>query len=145
MSLITSFTASLGHNGLIDVFAVGLPGPDSAGSGEAGTKVWRARQKAPDGDWSPWSDIGKPGIGAIDVQSIVDADGHGHVLALAGGGHMWFMERNPGDDFTAADWQDLGVPSPVSGKKWLFTSICGATGPGGRSTFAQSPSPRAAG
>jgi hypothetical protein len=130
MSEITSFTASLGHNGLIDVFAVGPPGPTSAGSGKAGTKVWHARQKAPDGDWSPWSDAGHPGIGAIDVRSIVDADGHGHVLALAGGGHMWFKERKPGDDFTG--WQDLGVPPPVSGEKWLFTGICGAIGPGGR-------------
>lgn len=130
MSEVTSFTASLGRNGLIDVFAVGPPGPSTAGSGTAGTKVWRARQKAPDGDWSAWSDAGKPGIGAIDVRSIVDADGHGHVLALAGGGHMWFKERGPGDDFT--EWQDLGVPPPVSGKKWLFMGICGAIGPGGR-------------
>ena len=129
MSKITSFTASLGHNGLIDVFAVGPPGPTTAGTVVDGTKVWRARQKAPDGDWSPWSDAGHPGKGAIDVKSIVDADGHGHVLALAGGGHMWFMERKPGDDFAA--WQDLGVPPPASGKKWLFTGICGAIGPGG--------------
>jgi len=132
MSEITSFTASLGHNGLIDVFAVGPPGPTTAGSGKAGTKVWHARQKAPDGSWSPWSDIGRPGIGAIDVRSIVDADGHGHVLALAGGGRMWFQERKPDDKFTEADWQDLGVPPPVSGEKWLFTGICGAIGPGGR-------------
>jgi hypothetical protein len=132
MSEVTSFTASLGHNGLIDVFAVGLPGPTSAGQGVAGTKVWHARQKAPDGDWSPWSDAGHPGRGAIDVRSIVDADGHGHVLALAGGGHMWFLERKPDDDFTAPKWQDLGVPPPVSGKKWLFVGICGALGPGGR-------------
>ena len=132
MSEITSFTASLGHNGLIDVFAVGLPGPTSAGRGKAGTKVWHARQKAPDGDWSPWSDAGHPGMGAIDVRSIVDADGHRHVLALAGGGRMWFRERKSDDDFTAPTWQDLGVPQPVSGKNWLFTSICGAIGPSGR-------------
>ena len=136
MSEITSFTASLGHNGLIDVFAVGLPGPTSAGRGKAGTKVWHARQTAPDGDWSPWSDAGHPGMGAIDVRSIVDADGHGHVLALAGGGRMWFRERKSDDDFTAPTWQDLGVPPPVSGKKWLFTGICGATGPGGRTDVA---------
>jgi hypothetical protein len=130
MSEVTSFTASLGRNGLIDVFATGPPGPAAAGAGKAGAKVWHARQKAPDGDWSAWSDEGKPGIGAVDVRSIVDADGHGHVLALAGGGHMWFKERKPDDAFTG--WQDLGVPPPVSGEKWLFTGICGAIGPGGR-------------
>jgi hypothetical protein len=139
---ITSFTASLGHNGLIDVFAVGPPGPVSAGSGEAGTKVWRARQEAPDGVWSPWSDEGKPGIGAIDVRSIVDADGHGHVLALAGGGRMWLKERKPDDTFTG--WQDLGVPPPDSGpQKWLFTGICGAIGPGGRIDVAGTARQRA--
>jgi hypothetical protein len=44
---ITSFTASTGHDGLIDIFAVALD-PDS----EGGT-VWHARQTAASGAWSP--------------------------------------------------------------------------------------------
>ena len=75
MSPITSFTASLGHNGLIDVFAVS--DPDAIG-----VTTWRSRQKTPGGDWSAWATEGKAGKGAAWLLSVLDAEKHGHVLAL---------------------------------------------------------------
>ena len=115
MSPITSFTASLGYDGLIDIFAVALR-PDS----EGGT-VWHARQAAASDAWSPWSDAGKPGVGAVLVRSTVDPAGHGHVLALAGRGALWFKERWPADQFS--QWQPLGRPLPG----WGIIGMCGVT------------------
>jgi hypothetical protein len=45
MSEIYAFTASLGHNGLIDVFAIGDPGDD-----DSGTAVFLSRA-APGEQW----------------------------------------------------------------------------------------------
>jgi hypothetical protein len=115
MSPITSFTASLGYDGLIDVFAVAL-NPDS----EGGT-VWHARQAAASDAWSQWSDAGKPGVGAVGVRSTVDPSGHAHVLALAGRGALWFKERWPADQFSR--WQPLGRPAP----DWSIIRMCGVT------------------
>lgn len=75
MSPITAFTASLGHNGLIDVFAVSNPQVINS-------TVWRARQKTPGGDWSAWVNEGRPGKGAAWLLSVLDAEKHGHVLAV---------------------------------------------------------------
>jgi hypothetical protein len=113
---ITSFTASLGYDGLIDVFAVALD-PDS----QDGGTVWHARQAAASNAWSPWSDAGKPGVGAVGVRSTVDPNGHGHVLALAGRGALWFKERWPADQFSR--WQPLGRPLP----DWSIIRMCGVT------------------
>lgn len=119
MSPITSFTASLGHNGLIDVFAVSNPNG-------TGSTVWRARQKSPGGQWSGWVSEGKPGRGAAWVQSVLDADKHGHVLAVTDAAQLWFKERTPTDTLSA--WKALGGPAvepaeiadPVPNDAWLF-------------------------
>lgn len=78
MSEISAFTASLGHNGRIDVFAIGAPGNDGNG-----TAVYLTRT-APGQPGSPWTSLGKPGVGAIGVQSITGPDGYGHLLARSG-------------------------------------------------------------
>lgn len=122
MSPITSFTASLGHNGLIDVFAVSnFNTVDSA--------VSRTRQKTPGGNWSAWVNEGKPGRGAGWVQSVLDADKHGHVLAVTDAAQLWFKERTPTDSFSA--WKPLVGPpvkpaeiaDPIPNDAWLFLSV----------------------
>ena len=67
---IPSFTASLGHDGNIDIFALALspraqPGP-----------VFRIRQKKAGGEWQPWTAADKSGHGAVGVRSITDSEGH---------------------------------------------------------------------
>jgi hypothetical protein len=72
---ITSFTASLGHDGNIDIFALALSPQAQPGQGAT---VFRTRQKKAGGDWRPWANAGKPGHGAVGVRSITDIRGHGH-------------------------------------------------------------------
>lgn len=112
MSEIYAFTASPGHNGLIDVFAIGDPGDD-----DSGTTVFLSRA-APGDQWPPWASAGLPDLGAIGLQGIAGPDGYGHILARAGGreaakdyGDLWFRERGENDDFS--DWQGLGLPPPA--------------------------------
>ena len=128
MSPITSFTASLGHDGRIDIFALALGPQVPPGHG---VTVWRARQAAPGGDWPAWVNEGKPGAGAVGVRSVIDAEGQGHVLAKAGGAHLWFKERGPADAFSG--WQPLGVPAAdVPDDKWGFIYMWGAASAGGQ-------------
>jgi hypothetical protein len=125
---ITSFTASLGHDGNIDIFAVALSPQAPQGQG---TRVFRIRQKKAGGDWQPWSNAGKPGNGAVGVRSITDTYGHGHVLAEGAVGHLWFNERRPDDTFSG--WQHLGVPpldpadADFPGDEWGFIYMWGVT------------------
>lgn len=135
MSPITSFTASLGHNGLIDVFAVSnFNTVDSA--------VWRTRQKTPGGNWSAWVNEGKPGRGAGWVQSVLDADKHGHVLAVTDAAQLWFKERTPTDSFSA--WKPLVGPpvkpaeiaDPIPNDAWLFLSVWAGVHADGRIELA---------
>jgi hypothetical protein len=122
MPAITSFTASLGYNGLIDVFAVSDP------SG-TGATVWRARQQSAGGHWSAWVSEDKPGSGAYQVRSILDPGGHGHVLANSGNGQLWFKERGWADDFSL--WEDLGAPAAAP-EPWGFIWMWGVAHPDGR-------------
>ena len=55
---ITSFTASLGHDGNIDIFALALSPQAQPGRG---VPVFRIRQKKAGGEWQPWAPAGKPG------------------------------------------------------------------------------------
>ena len=55
---ITSFTASLGHDGNIDIFALALSPQAQPGRG---VPVFRIRQKKAGGEWQPWAPTGKPG------------------------------------------------------------------------------------
>lgn len=122
MSPITAFTASLGHNGLIDVFAVSNPQVINS-------TVWRARQKTPGGDWSAWVNEGRPGKGAAWLLSVLDAEKHGHVLAVTDAAQLWFKERTPTDSLSA--WKPLGGPpvkpaeiaDPVPNDAWLFLGV----------------------
>lgn len=134
MSSITSFTTSLGYNGLIDVFAVS----DPQGTGAT---VWHARQRTAGGNWSAWTDEGEPDSGIWRLRSVLDAERHGHVLALAEDGQLWFKERGPADDFSL--WEDVGVPPAdpaatpsgaalVTANVWGFISVWGATHADGR-------------
>jgi hypothetical protein len=91
MAEIYAFTASLGHNGLIDVFAIGDPGDD-----DSGTAVFPSRA-APGEQWPPRANVGIPDLGAIGLQSVAGPDRYGHILARAGGreaakdhGDLWF-------------------------------------------------------
>jgi hypothetical protein len=135
MSPITSFTASLGHNGLIDVFAV-------SNSQVIDSTVWRARQKTPDGEWSAWVNEGKPGKGAGWVQSVLDTEKHGHVLALTDAAQLWFKERTPTDSLSA--WKPLGGPpvkraeiaDPVPNDAWLFLRVWAGVHADGRIDLA---------
>jgi hypothetical protein len=127
MSEIYAFTASLGHNGLIDVFAIGDPGDD-----DSGTAVFLSRA-APGEQWSPWADAGVPDLGVIGLQSIASPARYGHILARAGGheaakdyGDLWFRECGENDDFS--DWQGLGLPTPAApGDPMIFGWMSGAT------------------
>ncbi|MFY9926579.1 MAG: hypothetical protein WAK82_01125 [Streptosporangiaceae bacterium] len=120
MAETSAFTASLGHNGLIDIFAIGEPGNDSNG-----TAVFLA-QAAPGQEWPPWDDLGKPGVGAIDVQSITGPDGYGHLLARSGDYHLWVKLRDDKDDWSF--WTDLGVPPPAAqDDPMVFGWMSGAT------------------
>jgi hypothetical protein len=120
MAETSAFTASLGHNGLIDIFAIGEPGNDGNG-----TSVFLA-QAAPGQEWPPWADQGKPGVGAIDVQSITGPDGYGHVLARSGDYHLWVKLRDDKDDLSF--WTDLGVPPPAApDDPTVFGWMSGAT------------------
>jgi hypothetical protein len=83
MSPITSFTASLGHDGNIDIFALALSPQVPEGHG---VPVFRIRQKNAGGEWQPWANAGKPGSGAVGLRSITDIAGHGHDLDAAEGG-----------------------------------------------------------
>ena len=105
---ITSFTASLGHDGNIDIFALALSPQAPPGHG---APVFRIRQKKAGGDWQPWATAGQPGHGAVGVRSITGSDGHGHVLADGAAGHLWFSERRPDDTFSAP-----GPPTPPAGR-----------------------------
>jgi hypothetical protein len=116
---VASFTASRGHDELIDVFAVAYD-PDS----EGGT-VWQARQNS-FGGWTAWMAAGTPGVGAVDVRSVLDAEGRGHVLALAGRGAVWFNERDPKDEFSG--WLPLGRPAT----DWMIMDASGTTRLDGR-------------
>ena len=135
MSPITSFTASLGHNGLIDVFAVS--NPDNIDS-----TVWRARQKTPGGHWAAWANEGKPGRGAGSVQSVLDAEKHGHVLAVTDAAQLWFKERTPTDALSA--WKPIGGPAvkpaeiadPVPNDAWLFLAVWAGVHADGRIELA---------
>ena len=117
---ITSFTASLGHDGNIDIFALSLSPQTPPGQGVA---VFRIRQKKAGGDWQPWENVGKPGHGAVGVRSITDLDGHGHTLVDNAAGYLWFNERQPDDTFSG--WQPLGVPpldpanADIAGDQWV--------------------------
>jgi hypothetical protein len=125
---ITSFTASLGHDGDIDIFAVALSPQAPKGQG---VTVFRIRQKKAGGDWQPWENVGKPGHGAVGVRSITDVDGHGHTLVDNAAGYLWFNERQPDDTFSG--WQPLGVPpldpanSDFAGDQWRFIYMWGVT------------------
>jgi len=122
---ITSFTASLGHDGNIDIFALALSPLAPPGQGAT---VFRIRQKKAGGDWQPWANAGKPGHGAVGVRSITDTDGHGHTLAEGAAGHLWFSERRPDDTFSG--WQALDVPPPdpdSPSDAWAFIDMWGAT------------------
>lgn len=122
---ITSFTASLGHDGNIDIFALALSPQAPPGQGAT---VFRIRQKKAGGDWQPWANAGTPGHGAVGVRGITDVDGHGHVLAEGAAGHLWFSERRPDDTFSG--WQALGVPAPGPGSPghaWAFGDMWGVT------------------
>lgn len=125
---ITSFTASLGHDGNIDVFALALSPQAQPGQGAT---VFRIRQKKAGGDWRPWANAGKPGHGAVGVRSITDFDGHGHTLAEGAAGHLWFKERRPDDTFSG--WQPLNVPpldpadADFPGDAWGFIYMWGVT------------------
>jgi hypothetical protein len=125
---ITSFTASLGHDGNIDIFALALSPQAPQGQGAT---VFRIRQKKAGGDWQPWANAGKPGHGAVGVRSITDIAGHGHVLADGAAGHLWFNERRPDDSFSG--WQALGVPpldpanADFPGDAWAFIRMWGVT------------------
>jgi hypothetical protein len=129
MSEIYAFTASLGHNGLIDVLAIGDPGND-----DSGTAVFLSRA-APGEQWPPWADAGIPGLGATGLQSIAGRDGYAHILARAGGqkdyGALWFRGLGENDDFS--DWQELGRPTPAApDDPMIFGWMSGATpGDGG--------------
>ena len=70
---ITSFTASLGHDGNIDIFALALSPQAQPGQG---VPVFRIRQKKAGGEWPPWATAGKPGHGAVGARSITDSEGH---------------------------------------------------------------------
>jgi hypothetical protein len=125
---ITSFTASLGHDGNIDIFALALSPQAQPGQG---APVFRIRQKKAGGDWQPWAKAGEPGHGAVGVRSITDIGGHGHVLAEGAAGHLWFNERRPDDAFSG--WQPLGVPpldpanADFPGDAWGFIYMWGVT------------------
>lgn len=135
MSPITSFTASLGHNGLIDVFAVSNPE-------NIDSTVWRARQKTPGGHWAAWANEGKPGRGAGWVQSVLDAEKHGHVLAVTDAAQLWFKERTPTDALSA--WKPIGGPAvkpaeiadPVPNDAWLFLAVWAGVHADGRIELA---------
>ena len=63
---ITSFTASLGHDGNIDIFALALSPQAQPGQGVPVFRirqkpVFRIRQKKAGGEWQPWAPTGKPG------------------------------------------------------------------------------------
>ena len=75
---------------------------------DLGAIIWHARQEIPSGAWSAWANAGKPGTGIVGVCSILDAEQHGHILALGDGGRLWFKERGPDDAFSA--WEPLGGP-----------------------------------
>jgi hypothetical protein len=125
---ITSFTAALGHDGNIDIFALALSPQGPPGQGAT---VFRIRQKKAGGDWKSWTNAGQPGPGAVGVRSITDFDGHGHTLADDAAGHLWFGERQPDDTFPG--WQALGVPpldpasADVPGDAWGFIDMWGVT------------------
>ena len=125
---ITSFTASLGHDGNIDIFALDLSPQAPQGQGAT---VFRIRQKKAGGDWQPWASAGKPGHGAVGVRGITDIAGHGHVLADGAAGYLWFNERRPDDTFSG--WQALGVPplAPTDADSpsdaWGFIDMWGVT------------------
>ena len=106
MAVVSAFTASLGHNGMIDVFAIGNPGNDGNG-----TTVFHI-QAMPGQQWPAWADLGKPGVGAIEVQSITGPDRYGHLLARSGDYHLWVKLREDDDDLFY--WVDLGVPLPAA-------------------------------
>ena len=53
---ITSFTASLGNDGNIDIFALALSPQAPQGQGAT---VFRIQQKKAGGDWRPWANAGK--------------------------------------------------------------------------------------
>ena len=120
MSEISAFTASLGHNGWIDVVAIGAPGNDGNG-----TAVYLTRT-APGQPGSPWTSLGQPGVGAIGVQSITGPDRYGHLLARSGDYHLWVNVREDNDDFY--DWAELGVPPPAApDDPMVFGWMSGAT------------------
>lgn len=124
MSEIFGFTASLGRNGLIDVFAVG---DVDLTSDNTGTAVFRA-QAAPGQQWSPWASVGKPGAGAIAVQSITGPDGYGHLLARSADDHMWVSVHEDNDDDDFSDWTDLSAPAPgAPDDPMVFGQMSGAT------------------
>jgi hypothetical protein len=54
---ITSFTASLGHDGKIDIFALALSTQAQPGQG---VSVFRIRPKKAGGEWHPWAPAGNP-------------------------------------------------------------------------------------
>jgi hypothetical protein len=72
---------------------------------------------------------GKPGRGAVWVQSVPDADKHGHVLAVSDASQLWFKERTPTDTWSA--WKALGGPpvepaeiaDPVPNNAWLSLQV----------------------
>ena len=76
---ITSFTASLGHDGNIDIFALALSPQAPQGQGAT---VFRIRQKKAGGDWQSWANVGKPGHGAVGAVTA----GHGARSIRAGCG-----------------------------------------------------------
>jgi hypothetical protein len=128
MSPITSFTASLGHDGNIDIFALALSPQAPPGQG---VTVFRIRQQKAGGDWQPWVNAGQPGHGAVGVRSITDADGLGHVLAESAAGYLFFNERRSDDTFSG--WQPLGIPplgpgrADFPGDNWAFLYMWGVT------------------
>jgi hypothetical protein len=80
---ITSFTASLGHDGNIDIFALALSPQAQAPQGQGAT-VFRIRQKKAGGDWQSWANAGKPGLSGLSPLATAPEASAQDAGALAG-------------------------------------------------------------
>lgn len=92
---ITSFTASPGHDGNIDIFALALSPQAQPGHG---VSVFRIRQRRPVATGGPGPLRANPATGLSGCAASPTFDGH--VLADGGAGHLWFNERKPDDTFS---------------------------------------------
>jgi hypothetical protein len=116
---------------------------------ENGPTMWHAWQRGPNGDWTGWHPLGKPGHGAPGRPSIMGGLGHDNRLEVfvvtSGDRAVWHRWQTGPELDRWSDWESLGKPGghpaegPVALGQLADGRIMAVVTAGGRVWRANSP------